>query len=843
MGEAGLYDRPVLVVDPGVHTAQITRADVDAAGRIAVTGSYDKTVRLWSVADGRLLRTIRVPAGPGDVGKIYAVALSPDGHLIAAGGGTGASAEKKNVFLFDAATGALVQRLEGLPNVVNQLAFTPDGRRLAATLGRGGVRVFARAAAGGAWGEAWRDDDYRDSSYGAAFASDGRLATTCLDGLIRLYDGQGRRLETQPAPGDGQPQPYGIAFRPPAGAALAVGYNYTTAVSLLDGRNLAALPGPDTTGLDRGDLSEVAWSQDGQTLYAGGAYGYGYHVVPVLVWPAAGLGQRRALAASGNTIMALAALPGGALLVAATDPWLGVLSADGTSAWVHRSPNVDFRGQLSTLAMSADGAIVDFGYEMLGAAPTRFDVRALRLDFDPPADGRTAPPIQNTLPVADWVNSLAPTLAGEPLPLEPNERSRSLAISSDGTRFVLGTAWRLLAFAADGAPLWTRAVPGTVWATNISRDGRLVVAACGDGTIRWHRMDDGRELLAFYPLADRTNWVAWTPEGFYAATPGAHGILRWHVNHGWDAAGEAIPVSEIQELRRPSALPLVLQELETARALGLDDMAAARRAVQVRTRCTIAPGARLHVLAIGVSDYGASAAHLRLRFADRDAQDVATALLNTQGGRHGLYADVLPQCLANELATRGGILRAFATLREGMARGGGQDLAVVLFSGHGAIVDDSLYLLVHGVDASTPVDIKATALAMHEVRTELLALGALGRVLVLLDCCHSGAATADGAPLPMNAALLRTALAGASVTVLTSSSAEEASWEDDRWQNGAFTEVFLEALVGADGDGNGLIGVSDLTGYLSTHVPRLTDGRQRPGVEARFESDLFAAAL
>jgi hypothetical protein len=26
-------------------------------------------------------------------------------------------------------------------------------------------------------------------------------------------------------------------------------------------------------------------------------------------------------------------------------------------------------------------------------------------------------------------------------------------------------------------------------------------------------MDDGRELLALYVLADKQNWVAWTPEG------------------------------------------------------------------------------------------------------------------------------------------------------------------------------------------------------------------------------------------------------------------------------------------------------------------------------------------
>ena len=185
---ADLYDRPVLAVDPGMHTAKIKSLAVDAGGRFAVTGSDDRTVRIWSVADGTLLRTIWIPIGPENVGAVYAVAISPDGSTIAAGGYT----ENRYlpgpypIYIFDRTSGNLVRRIDDdLPNVTNFLTFSPDGRYLAATLGSNGLRVFDQNRN---WSEAFRDDQYEAISYGAAFAlPDGRLATSSFDGLIRSY--------------------------------------------------------------------------------------------------------------------------------------------------------------------------------------------------------------------------------------------------------------------------------------------------------------------------------------------------------------------------------------------------------------------------------------------------------------------------------------------------------------------------------------------------------------------------------------------------------------------------------------------------------------------------------
>jgi WD40 repeat protein len=622
-----LYERPVLTVDPGMHTAVIKMAAADAASRFIATGSDDKTVRVWSVSDGKLLQTIRVPAGPGNVGKIYAGAMSPDGNVVAAGGWMEGPREYP-IYLFDPSTGKMSGRTTGdLTFTTHRLVFSADGRYLAAMLyGTGGLRVFDRDKN---WSESFRDTDYGSTSYGAAFADDGRLATASFDGKIRLYDRSFSLVASQEVPSGHTPMR--IAFSPD-GNGLAIGYVDRPSVHLLDGHSLARLPGPNTDDLKNGNLAEVAWSIDGQTLFAGGRY-WDASGNPILAWDRAGRGKRRAISTcSADTVRGFVPLPTSQLLVATADPCLTVLEPDGGSRWAHRRPGADFRGPEKNFAVSADGTIVDFGFEGFGKSPLRFDLRSLTLSGNRPADDVTRPPKQDGLPIEYWDNYYHPKLNGKPIALEDWDISRSLAIHPDGHRFVLGTNWSLRAFDADGKALWNRALPGEARAANITRDGRLVVAAFSDGTIRWYRMDEGRELLALYVLGDKKNWVTWTPEGFYAATPGAYGVLRWQVNRGVDAAAETVPVSAIPKLNRPDALPLVLQELETARALGIADVAAARRDVQLATGAAKAPGARLHVLTIGVSDYGDKAKHLHLAFANKDANDVANALINTQGG-------------------------------------------------------------------------------------------------------------------------------------------------------------------------------------------------------------------
>jgi hypothetical protein len=543
------------------------------------------------------------------------------------------------------------------------------------------------------------------------------------------------------------------------------------------------------------------------------------------------------LAETKNGVRSLVTLANGDLL-AAGGIFLTRLGSDSSRRWTQSAPLADFRSQANLLKVSADGTRVGFGYDMLGANPAWFDVSTLTLTQGSGPDSKMAVPRQTGLNVEHWYNNRPPTLDGKALGLQSYDVSRSLAIHPSGKSFVLGTSWDLRAYDAQGAPLWSRPAPGEVLGVNIAGDGRLVVAAYDDGTIRWHRMTDGAELLALMPFADRSNWVAWTPEGFYAATAGAQGVLRWHVNRGWEPA-DSVPVEDIPGSYRPELLPLLLQELETPRALGRAVLAEHNREVVLRTHSHISPGAQLHLLTIGIDQYNEEyAKNLRLHFAARDARDLASAIINTQDA---LYR-VKPTVLIDKDANKKGILRALDEIAGDMASGTGSDLAVIHFSGHGALVGGKLYLLPYEVDTRDNAGIQSDGLSVEELRTKLAELGQHGRVLVLLDACHSGATTSNGSPLSMDSTALRAALAAANVSVLTSSTGSEVSYETPELQHGAFTKALLDAFDDptADVNRNGLITPTGLAAYIENRVPMLTGDKQHPGMEVRYDTTLFA---
>ena len=567
--------QPVLRLETGMHTVSIRRIATDAQGRWLVTASDDKTARVWDLATGQLLRTLRPPIGSGNEGKLYAVAMSPDGNTVAVGGWTSPDGFNTNIYLFDRASGRLTQRLAGLPNLVSHLAFAPDGRWLAATLGgTNGVRVYDAAQG---YRLAFSDTAYGNDSYGADFTPDGSgLATSCFDGQLRRYTltpgNQWQLTATQPAPGGKQPDAVKFA---PDGTRLAVGYADTTRVTVVAGRELGLLYEPDTRGVDNGNLVKVAWSRDGARLYAGGRWSVQNNAKPLRVWSAGGRGTARdVVTGARNTIFDLAAAGGGVAYGAGGPSW-GLVEETGREARRVTGALADYRGLGENFRLAAGGLGVQFGYEYRGAAAGHFSVSGRELRLSELAGGSSPVTAAGGLQVTDWYNTTAPKLNGQPLALAQYETSRSLAIARDGSAFLLGTEYYLRCYERAGRSRWQAAIPGGAWAVNVSEDGRLAVAAFGDGTIRWYRMTDGAELLAFFPHGDKQRWVLWTPSGYYDASPGAEDLIGWHVNNGPEEAADFYPVGLFRErFYRPEVVAKVLYTLDEAKAVRLADDAA-----------------------------------------------------------------------------------------------------------------------------------------------------------------------------------------------------------------------------------------------------------------------------
>ena len=100
-------------------------------GRLVLTGSWDKTARLWDAATGKELRRF-----VGHTHPVESVCFSPDGRQVLTG------STDKTARLWDAATGKELRRFEGHTGWVNSVCFSPDGRQVLTGARDGTARLW-----------------------------------------------------------------------------------------------------------------------------------------------------------------------------------------------------------------------------------------------------------------------------------------------------------------------------------------------------------------------------------------------------------------------------------------------------------------------------------------------------------------------------------------------------------------------------------------------------------------------------------------------------------------------------------------------------------------------------
>ncbi len=329
--------KPAMPMD-GRH---LTKGQVDLFVRWIDAGakgpSPEETAQL-KAAQARAARPAVKPRGPVRP-SVFAMAWSPDGTMLAL-------ARFKSVTLASGGTGKTMATLDGHAETVRAVAFSQDGRWLAAAGGmpgkNGEVKLWdvARREAILTWG------GHSDCIYAAAFSPDGKmLATASYDKLIKLWDtATGKELRTLK---DHIDAVYALAFTP--GGRRLVSGAADRSVKVWNpetGERLYTMSEP----LD--GINTVAVSPDGRMVAAGGAD------KSIRIWE---LGEKEprlleSLMAHEDAILKLAWSPDGKLLAsAAADRTIKVLRASGLSEVKLLSGQPDW---VYGLAFSPDGKTI-----------------------------------------------------------------------------------------------------------------------------------------------------------------------------------------------------------------------------------------------------------------------------------------------------------------------------------------------------------------------------------------------------------------------------------------------------------------------------------------------------
>ncbi len=562
-------ERPLLVVEQGAHSAPVRRIEASAARGLVVTASDDRTARVWGLSSGELQLILRPPAFGAEGGRLYAVAIHPTEPLVALGGTTGGAGHPHQIYLFDLQSGALRRTIDAQAGDIRKLAWSQDGTLLlAGYAGTNGLRAFALD------GRPVFDKRLDGPVFGLATASNGLAAAVSLDGRLLTYRASAGTLAPLADVQLGKRRAAGVAFSPD-GRQLVVAYaDKDEPPEIFDaqtGSPVARLPVAKVHG---GDHRTVAWSPDGRFIFSGGTARSIDDQFAVLQYDVASRTLLGQVNVARDSVTDLSALPNGDLAYSSFDGSWGIVSGSRVARRV-ASPVSAIRGDVpADLELSADATAVRWGMKSAdGGLGFQFDKRALSLR---PAQALRVPETRfGWFSAPSDVNNQRrpPVIGGKPMALADDERSRAATViragaSTPGTAIV-GTNRALYAVSEQGALLWRMPVDTEVRSVNASADGRLVVSAMADGTLRWWRARDGVLLMTLLATSDG-RWVVWTPSGFYDASAGADQIVGWALGQGDQRPMAYFSLNRFRDrFNRPDVINALLKTLDEAEALRL----------------------------------------------------------------------------------------------------------------------------------------------------------------------------------------------------------------------------------------------------------------------------------
>ena len=478
------------------HFEAVISVAVSPDGQRIVTGSEDRTAKVWETATGRELLTLKGHRGP-----IYSVAFSPDGQRIVTG-----SADK-TAKVWEALSGSELLTLKGHRDAIVSVAFSPDGRRIVT----GSVDKTAKV-----WEATAGRVLLTVTGCVVAFSPDGeRIVTTCGD-QAKIWDAASGRELLQLSGHNGEI--LSVAFSPD-GQRIVTGSRDQTA------KIWEAAGGPERLTLVGHSLAieSVAFSSDGQRIVTGSVD------QTAKVWEAASGRELLTLKGHSGAIESAAFSPDGRRIVSGSQDKTAKLW-DSTNTGELLTLN-GHAGQMWSVAFSPDGErIVTGNYDKTATvwesaagrelvtlkgghtAPVRSAV------FSPDGQRIVTGSSDSTARIWDAANGQ------ELLPLNGHTGViESAAFSRDGQRIVTASrdktakVWE----ASSGKELLTlRGHSGWVMEAAFSQGGRRIATGSLDKTAKVWDAANGRELLTFRGHSAPIYCLAFSPDGQRIVTGG-----------------------------------------------------------------------------------------------------------------------------------------------------------------------------------------------------------------------------------------------------------------------------------------------------------------------------------
>jgi WD40 repeat protein len=200
-----------------VHTLEGRNPHVTFSpdGAWMASAGYNAPIDIWNVKAWQVVQTL---AGHSD--RVFGLAFSPDGRLLASGSGMGPSDVSDFVVkVWDITSGSEVHTLKGHRGDVHAVAFSPDGTLVASASTDYTVRVWDVRS--GALVHTLR---HENGLYGVAFSPDGTLlAAAGCDRTVKLWDvANGRLLRSLPHADEVMT----VAFSPDGKLLASGGYDH-----------------------------------------------------------------------------------------------------------------------------------------------------------------------------------------------------------------------------------------------------------------------------------------------------------------------------------------------------------------------------------------------------------------------------------------------------------------------------------------------------------------------------------------------------------------------------------------------------------------------------------------